>query len=215
MTIQPITTDLGEPLHQQEFDRQCAVLELKKYPALAGMTSAEFRAAVDPLRIHLRDLPPPTEHRIPFVLVVGEQVVGLKPAAEALELPAGGGFTDMTPEDLARFRPIPAVTETAAFQLAVDVSTGPEFLGATPDETLPQILGSGRSPLTVAEGVAVVTMFPGILREQNCFMMAGSRCGDRRVTALWVSKKRPRLGWCWAGNHHTWLGMAHLSYRLG
>ena len=215
MTIQPITTDLGEPLHQQEFDRQCAVLELKKYPALAGMTSAEFRAAVDPLRIHLRDLPPPTEHRIPFVLVVGEQVVGLKPAAEALELPAGVGFTDMTPEDLARFRPIPAVTETAAFQLAVDVSTGPEFLGATPDETLPQILGSGRSPLTVAEGVAVVTMFPGILREQNCFMMAGSRCGDRRVTALWVSKKRPRLGWCWAGNHHTWLGMAHLSYRLG
>ena len=73
----------------------------------------------------------------------------------------------------------------------------------------------GRSPLTLEEGLAVVTHHPGILREQTCFEMLGSRCGDKRVTGLWVSAKRPRLGWCWGGNPHTWLGMASCAGRLG
>ena len=40
------------------------------------------------------------------------------------------------------------------------------------------------------------------------FSMAGSRRGDQRVPAFWVSEGRPKLGWCWDRNPHTWLGTA-------
>ncbi|WP_238695248.1 DUF5701 family protein [Ornithinimicrobium flavum] len=46
---------------------------------------------------------------------------------------------------------------------------------------------------------------------------------DTRVPALWISngtgrdgqerKDAPKVGWCWAGNHHTWLGIASVAGR--
>ena len=36
----------------------------------------------------------------------------------------------------------------------------------------------------------------------------------RRVPTFWVSKGAPRLGWCWAGNPHSWLGAASAAGRL-
>ncbi len=71
-----------------------------------------------------------------------------------------------------------------------------------------------RSPLTIDEGIAVITHYPDILRKNNGFSLLGSRCGNRRVTALWMSKHQPKLGWCWAGNPHTWLGWANCSGRV-
>ncbi len=102
----------------------------------------------------------------------------------------------------------------ASLYLLTAVDSGAEYLNVTPDLALPGIIAQQRSPLTVAEGIAVVTQFPAILRERNCFSLLGSRCGDRRVTAVWVSRKRPKLGWCWAGNPHTWLGSASCGGRL-
>jgi hypothetical protein len=47
---------------------------------------------------------------------------------------------------------------------------------------------------------------------------------DARTPALWISngtgrdgpanRNAPKLGWCWAGNRHTWLGFASASERL-
>ena len=52
----------------------------------------------------------------------------------------------MSTEDLATFVPIPQVTSADQdFYLITDVSTGPEYLGATPEDVLPQILAAGRS----------------------------------------------------------------------
>jgi hypothetical protein len=65
-----------------------------------------------------------------------------------------------------------------------------------------------------SEGIAVVTHLPGILRERTWFSLLGSRCGDRRVTAVWVSKTRPKLGQCRAGNPRTWLGSASCGGRV-
>ena len=25
---------------------------------------------------------------------------------------------------------------------------------------------------------------------------------------MWISERAPKLGWCWDGNPHTWLGTA-------
>ena len=33
------------------------------------------------------------------------------------------------------------------------------------------------------------------------------------VPAIWISNRAPKLGWCWAGNPHTWLGSASCSDR--
>jgi hypothetical protein len=53
-----------------------------------------------------------------------------------------------------------------------------------------------------------------VLKTANAFSLLGSRRGDRRVPALWLSGGRPRLGWCWAGAPHFWLGSASCAERL-
>ncbi|MGH3368551.1 MAG: DUF5701 family protein [Nocardioidaceae bacterium] len=37
--------------------------------------------------------------------------------------------------------------------------------------------------------------------------------GNRRLPSFWVSRGAPRLGWCWAGTPHTWLGASSASAR--
>jgi len=49
--------------------------------------------------------------------------------------------------------------------------------------------------------------------KNHCFMLMGSRRGDLRVPALWISEKAPKLGWCYDGNPHTWLGIASAESR--
>ncbi len=122
----------------------------------------------------------------------------------------------MAPDDVARFQPTPdlALPDPPVY-LITDVDTGKATLNVRPDDALPTILASGRTPLTLEEGLAVATQYPQWLREHNCFEMLGSRAGDKRVTGIWVSKGAPRLGWCWGGNPHTWLGMASAARRIG
>ncbi|MET4659613.1 hypothetical protein ABID80_003331 [Streptomyces sp. PvP037] len=59
----------------------------------------------------------------------------------------------------------------------------------------------------------MITHFPEILVKNKCFCLGGSRSGDRRVPAIWISRHAPKLGWCWEGNPHTWLGMASAGSR--
>ena len=83
-----------------------------------------------------------------------------------------------------------------------------------PEEALPVILRRGRTPLTIEEGIAVVTHAPHVLERNRCFMLSGSRRGDRRVPAMWISAGAPKLGWCWDGNPHGWLGVASAAGRV-
>jgi hypothetical protein len=84
-----------------------------------------------------------------------------------------------------------------------------------PEQALPTITARQRSPLTMEEGIAIVTHHPEFLRKNHCFSLLGSRGTDRRVPALWISEGRPRLGWCWDGAPHTWLGSASCGSRIG
>ena len=127
-----------------------------------------------------------------------------------------GVFTTIEPDDLARFAPIDDVDVPAGTAyLALDVDTGAETLNVTPNAAQALIDAADRSPLTIEEGIALLTHHPGILRSRNAFSLLGSRRGDKRVPALWTSNGSPRLGWCWAGNPHTWLGSASCASRLG
>jgi hypothetical protein len=101
--------------------------------------------------------------------------------------------------------------------LLVNIDRGKENINLAPNQALPLLQKASRSPLTIDEGVAIVTHYPDFLRKNNCFSLLASRhSGDQRVPALWInSQKSPNLGWCWNGNPHTWLGSASCTTRLG
>ena len=208
------TTSPGTPA-AEEFDRQTQTLVDAGYPALAGLDEAGFRAVLEPLRETSRALASSGPTRIPFAIVVSSALVSADRALPALHWTGTTGWTELTAEELATFRPTESVAvPEAPVYLVTDVDTGQETLGVRARDALPAILGEGRTPLTIDEGVSLLALFPGILRERNAFFLPGSRCGDKRVTALWVSKGHPRLGWCWEGNPHTWLGSASAAGRL-
>jgi hypothetical protein len=118
------------------------------------------------------------------------------------------------PGDLATYEPLPELEVPGAAYLLVDVDRGEEFCGVRPENALPVIRDRGRTPLTIDEGIAVVTHEPRLLEKNACFMLSGSRRQDRRVPALWISERAPKLGWCWDGNPHTWLGVASAGSRV-
>ena len=205
-----------------EFDRQARVLVELGYPAAAGLGAEEFRALVAPLRAvasvrGARECDPEAG-RVPFLLVVTRQVVPIERAMEFTTVHGKKkpGFVDRSfePGSLERFVPIEeTMLPHQGVYLLLDVERGDEFCGAVPNEAMSVIARRGRTPLTVEEGVALLTQFPQALVKNKCFSLGGSRCGDRRVPALWISGGAPKLGWCWAGNPHTWLGMASAGGR--
>ena len=137
--------------------------------------------------------------------------------------PARPGASE--PAAAARARPAPAPPAVAA--------TGQLVIRSTPNRAGVLIDGSwrGRTPLTVHEGICWLLQEPAALERNHCFMVVGSRRRqgarlDRRVPALWISggserdggrarRGAPKLGWCWAGNRHTWLGFASAAGRIG
>jgi uncharacterized protein DUF5701 len=210
----PTTTNPRTPA-AEEFDRQTQTLVDAGYPALAGLDETGFRALLEPLREASRAAASSAPTRIPFAIVVSSALVSADRALPALHWKSTTGWTELTADELATFRPTEGVAvPEAPVYLVTDVDTGQETLGVRARDALPAILGEGRTPLTIDEGVSLLALFPGILRERNAFFLPGSRCGDKRVTALWVSKGHPRLGWCWEGNPHTWLGSASAAGRL-
>ncbi|MFI2026771.1 DUF5701 family protein [Streptomyces buecherae] len=221
------------------FDRQVNNLIELGYPAASGLDAERFAALLAPLReaavaatadaANTTDATDTTDAagepgdeavtgRVPFVLVVTRSVVPIEETMPRTTLHRGRlpGFVDRSfePGALERF----VATDEVALPghdayLVLDVERGEEFCGAAPDDALRTIADRGRTPLTIEEGIALITHFPQVLVKNKCFSLGGSRSGDRRVPALWISQKAPKLGWCWQGNPHTWLGVASAGGR--
>ena len=205
-----------------EFDRQAEGLVEAGYPAAADLGAEEFRSLVAPLRAvaeaHGGGECAPQEGRVPFVLVVTRRLVPIERAMEftAVHGRKKPGFVDRSfePGSLERFVPPEGVSlPRQDAYLLLDVERGEEFCGVVPDDAMAAVARRGRTLLTIEEGVALLTQFPQVLVKNKCFSLGGSRCGDRRVPALWISGNAPKLGWCWEGNPHTWLGMASAGGR--
>ena len=195
-----------------EFDRQVDALTLAGLAAHLDLPDTCFRAFLEPLR-DLLPAPGDGATGIPFVVVVPD--VAIADVLAGVHTVGGSGFTTMDDDDVARFAPLPELDVPSAPYLLLDVDTGPDTMGQTPAEVLPQLVARGRSPLTIAEGLAVLVSDPGVLKARNAFSLLGSRDGDKRVPALWTSAQRARLGWCYQGAPHTWLGSASCAGRLG
>jgi uncharacterized protein DUF5701 len=203
-----------------EFDRQVATLIARGYPRAAGLDEAAFAALLEPLRptAASRSVRPDREpERVAFVIVVAGTLVPASATITFVRRRGKAGFLSMlAPEELASFTPIETVTLPGGLAyLMCDVDNGADSRNRPPDAALAALAERERSPLTIEEGIALITHFPEAVATNGGFSLAGSRCGDRRVCALWISKGAPKLGWCWAGNPHTWLGTASCGGRAG
>lgn len=209
--------------YTQSFPAQVDRLVSLGYPGLAGLSEPDFRARLAPLEERVpapSDAVDAADGLVPWVLVVTRDLIPPEPRVPLLRLEGGRlpGVVDRNhgDGDLATYHPLPelGVPDAPAY-LLLAVERGEEFCGVKPEDALPVITGRGRSPLTIDEGIALVTQAPELLVRNKCFMVSGSRRHDRRVPALWISERAPKLGWCWDGNPHTWLGVASAGARTG
>ncbi len=150
--------------------------------------------------------------------------------APLIDLEGKSGFVVADMHDLDEFGPIEGLSvPDAAAYVVEDIERGDDLANRSPDEALPAIAAAGRSPLTVVEGLHLLLQSPKVLERNHCFMTIGSRLRksngklDARTPALWISngtgrdgaarRDAPKVGWCWAGNRHTWLGHASAATR--
>jgi hypothetical protein len=165
------------------------------------------------------------------LLVAHPDLVPASKLAPLLRLNGKPGFVVVDMADVDEFRPIPSVTvpEEPLYVLR-DVNRGDEMANWSADEALRAIEDAGRTPLTLTEGLQWLLQWPEALERNHCFMTVGSRRRkpngslDARTPAVWISngtgrdgaanRNAPKVGWCWAGNRHTWLGFASASGRF-
>ncbi|PZR53914.1 hypothetical protein DNL40_06845 [Xylanimonas oleitrophica] len=205
----------------------------------AAVTPARLRAAVAALAATVGTVG--TAPATDALLVLHPRVAPPSSLAPHLRLPAPGragaageeraGFVveDMTDVDL--FGPTEGVELPAADVYAVLAPRrGDELRGWSPEEAAPALAAGGRTPLTLAEGIHWALQTPAVLERNACYMTLASRLRrpdgryDSRTPALWVSggtgrdgrerRGAPKVGWCWWGNRHTWLGFASAAGRV-
>lgn len=201
-----------------EFDRQMRNLLDRPFPEAAGIDEDSFVALVEPLRRRLHRLPEPSAATsLPFLIVISRDLV---PTREVMEAVVDGrgrrGVVNMDPTEPDAFKPKAGVeVPIEQAYLLADVDLGAEFLDVRPKDALPVIEGAGRLPLTIDEGVAVMTHFGDVLQTHNAFQLLASRQDSQRIPSIWRSYDQPRLGWCWDGAPHPWMGSASAALRLG
>lgn len=212
-------------------------------PELAGISAGQLReyaAELDASELDASalDAPALVAPAIPADPATGRVALAVHPSlvstarlATLLSREGKAGFVvDMS--DLVDFTPTDDVhVPDAPLYLVGDVTRDDDMLGWTPTDAHAELGRRSRTPLTISEGVSWLLQEPAMLEPGKCFMCIGSRKRkvkgglDSRTPALWISggtgrdglenKGAPKVGWCWAGNHHTWLGFASTSGRAG
>jgi hypothetical protein len=206
-----------------ELDRQIRVYVDLGLPELLGTDEPAFRQSLEPLRGRLagldlaRPADVPEDDHVPFVLVVAPDRLRVNDLVPAMRRGRKPGVSVIDEDEARTYRPLDAVEVPAGLAyLLVGVDVGAQYVNVTPETALQRITGRGRTPLTIQEGLALVITRPDMLRPNRCFSLAGSRTGtNQRVPAVWISQRRPKLGWCWDRNPHTWLGTASAGTRVG
>lgn len=170
-------------------------------------------------------------HRPGSLLVIHPDLVPASMLAPLLRVNDKPGFVVTDMADVDEFVPIPsAAVPDAQIYLVDDLDRGDAMVNWSPDEALPAITEAGRTPLTLIEGLHWLLQRPDVLQRGKCFMTIASRrrksdgTFDARTPALWISngtgrdgianRNAPKVGWCWAGNRHTWLGFASAGGRF-
>ncbi|MET9657770.1 DUF5701 family protein [Streptomyces sp. NPDC006510] len=164
------------------------------------------------------------------LLVVRADRVPASALAPLLRHQGKSGFVVVDMPDIDQFSPIePVNVPDEPIYVVEGLDRGDHMSNWSPHEALPAIIEGGRTPLLLVEGIHWVIQQPAALERGHCFMTIGSRLRkangafDARTPALWISngtgrdgrdnRNAPKVGWCWEGNRHTWLGFASATTR--
>ncbi|MGW0962016.1 DUF5701 family protein [Streptomyces gelaticus] len=164
------------------------------------------------------------------LLVIHPGEVPASALAPLLRHQGKSGFVVVDMPDIDQFAPVESMTvPDEPFYVVEGIHRGDHMANWSPHEALPAIVDAGRTPLLLTEGMHWVLQQPAALERGRCFMTIGSRLRkangalDARTPALWISngtgrdgrdnRNAPKVGWCWEGNRHTWLGFASASGR--
>ncbi|MFF9014820.1 DUF5701 family protein [Streptomyces sp. NPDC014870] len=139
------------------------------------------------------------------------------------------GFVVVDMPDVDDFAPSGVDVPDAPLYLVAGVDRGDHMSNWSPEEALPALTKEDRTPLLLSEGIHWVLQEPAALERNRCFMTIGSRLRkangtlDARTPAIWISngtgrdgrarRDAPKVGWCWWGNRHTWLGFGSTTGR--
>ncbi|MFK0177202.1 DUF5701 family protein [Streptomyces xanthochromogenes] len=139
------------------------------------------------------------------------------------------GFVVVDMTDVDQFAPSGVELPGTPLYLVTAPDRGDHMANWSPDEALPALTEDGRTPLLLTEGIHWLLQQPAVLDRNHCFMTIGSRLRkangelDARTPAIWISngtgrdgrerRGAPKVGWCWWGNRHTWLGFASAAGR--
>ena len=160
------------------------------------------------------------------LLVVHPQLVPASYLAPLIRHSDKPGFVVADMNDVDEFKPVVELPDSPVYLLE-DVDRGDHYANWSPNEVDRDLTAVGRTPLTLTEGLTWLLQQPAALQRNHCFMTIGSRkrkpggALDTRTPAIWISngtgrdgaanRNAPKIGWCWAGNRHTWLGFASSS----
>ncbi len=193
---------------RQQLDRIVAL----GYPDVADMSADAFRALACPLLDALEN----SDLGADILLVPTRELVSPESLISRTSINRMAGFTTMPPRDIVSFLPQNGLEQPEGpFYLVVNPHTGGSYLNREPDVARKLIDSDERLPLTLEEGLALVTQHTDWLESKNCFNLLGSQSADGRVPSIWMSQGAPRLGAVWPNSRHTWLGNAYCMDRLG
>lgn len=184
----------------------------------AGVSPTQFAA-------YARDLPDEPD----ATLAISPALASARQLAPLLRRDDKPGFVVDDLTDLEQFVPIRGlIIPDQPLYLLRELDRGDEMRNWSPNEALPTITDRQRTPITISEGISWLLQEPKALERNYCFMTLGSRKPteeglDARTPAIWISggtgndgiarRGAPKVGWCWAGNRHTWLGFASARDR--
>ncbi|MFI5528415.1 DUF5701 family protein [Kitasatospora sp. NPDC051853] len=139
------------------------------------------------------------------------------------------GFVVVDMTDVDEFAPTGVELPEGPLYLVAAPDRGDHLANWSPEEALPALAAEDRSPLVLSEGIHWLLQQPEVLERNRCFMTIGSRLRkpkgtfDARTPAIWISngtgrdgrerRDAPKVGWCWWGNRHTWLGFGSTTGR--
>jgi hypothetical protein len=162
------------------------------------------------------------------LLAIHPDLVAASGLVPLLRLSGRQGFVVVDMPDVDEFIPTVELPDSPVY-LIDGLDRGDAMANWSPDEAGPAIAAANRTPLTLTEGLHWLLQHPETLQRGRCFMTIGSRKLkpggrlDARTPAIWISngtgrdgaanRDAPKVGWCWAGNRHTWLGFASAAGR--
>jgi hypothetical protein len=162
------------------------------------------------------------------LLALHPDLVPASVLAPLVSLAGRPGFVVVDMADVDEFIPMMTLPDSPVY-LVDGLDRGDAMSNWSPAEADPAIAAANRTPLTLTEGLHWLLQRPEMLQRGRCFMTIGSRRRkpggglDARTPAIWISngtgrdgadhRDAPKVGWCWAGNRHTWLGFASAAGR--